>query len=67
MNYSADIQKLPRHFLPTGFTLTNWEVLEPFFKNLDERKINSLPELEQWLKDYSMDELWRNGRLGARA
>jgi len=24
-------------------------------------------DLEQWLKDYSMDELWRNGRLGARA
>ncbi len=23
-------------------------------------------DLDQWLKDYSMDELWRNGRLGAR-
>lgn len=22
--------------------------------------------LEQWLKDYSLDELWSNGRLGAR-
>jgi predicted ATPase len=22
--------------------------------------------LEQWLKDYTLDELWRNGRLGAR-
>jgi predicted ATPase len=22
--------------------------------------------LEQWLEDYSLDELWRNGRLGAR-
>ena len=23
--------------------------------------------LDQWLKEYSLDELWRNGRLGARA
>lgn len=23
-------------------------------------------DLDDWLKDYSMDELWRNGRLGAR-
>jgi predicted ATPase len=22
--------------------------------------------LEQWLEDYTLDELWRNGRLGAR-
>jgi predicted ATPase len=24
-------------------------------------------DLEEWLKDYSLDELWTNGRLGARA
>ena len=24
-------------------------------------------DLGDWLKDYSLDELWRNGRLGARA
>ncbi len=24
-------------------------------------------DLDQWLKDYSLDELWSNGRLGARA
>jgi predicted ATPase len=23
-------------------------------------------DLTQWLKDYSLDELWRNGRIGAR-
>jgi predicted ATPase len=22
--------------------------------------------IEQWLEDYTLDELWRNGRLGAR-
>jgi predicted ATPase len=24
-------------------------------------------DLDQWLKDYSLDELWRSGRIGARA
>src|SRR5258708_32284271 len=24
-------------------------------------------DLDDWLKDYSLDELWRNGRIGARA
>jgi predicted ATPase len=24
-------------------------------------------DLEEWLKDYSLDELWSNGRLGARS
>ncbi|HZO56762.1 MAG TPA: AAA family ATPase [Bryobacteraceae bacterium] len=24
-------------------------------------------DLDEWLKDYSLDELWRNGRMGARA
>jgi predicted ATPase len=24
-------------------------------------------DLGEWLDDYSLDELWRNGRIGARA
>jgi len=24
-------------------------------------------DLDEWLKDYSLDELWRNGRMGGRA
>jgi oligoendopeptidase F len=70
MNYSADIQKLPRHFLPKDFSVTNWEGLEPYFKNLDERKINSLLDLEQWLKDaseleavISEDACWRQIKM----
>ena len=70
MNYSADIQKLPRHFLPNNFSITNWEGLEPYFKNLDERKINSLADLEQWLKDaseleavISEDACWRQIKM----
>ena len=30
MNYSAEIKKLPRHFLPEDFDITDWEHLEPY-------------------------------------
>lgn len=53
MNYSADIEKLPRHFLPKDFTIKDWDSLEPYFKDLAERNIDSLPALEKWLKDVS--------------
>jgi oligoendopeptidase F len=66
MNYSADIQKLPRHFLPADFSITNWASLEPYFKELDERVLRSPADLEQWLKDtseleavISEDACWR--------
>lgn len=32
MNVSAAIKKLERHFLPEDFTITIWEVLEPYLK-----------------------------------
>jgi oligoendopeptidase F len=51
--YSANIKKLPRHFLPKDFTVTTWESLEPFFIDLLEREINSKEDLQQWLKDIS--------------
>ena len=70
MNYSADIKKLPRHFLPKDFVVSNWEGLEPFFKNLDKRTITSISELEQWLKDaseleavISEDACWRQIKM----
>ena len=70
MNYSADIIKLPRHFLPESLEIKNWEVLEPYFKNLDEREIKSKADLEQWLKDsseleaaISEDACWRQVRV----
>ena len=53
MDTTADIQKLPRNFLPENFTLTKWEDLEPYFIDLDKRKIDSLQALEKWLKDVS--------------
>lgn len=70
MNYSANIKKLPRHFLPEDFTISNWEGLEPYFTNLDKRAINSPNDLEQWLKDaseleavVSEDACWRQIKM----
>jgi len=70
MNYSADIKKLPRHFLPEDFIITDWKSLEPYFQKLDERTINSPVDLEQWLKDgseleavISEDACWRQIKM----
>ncbi len=70
MALSADIQKLRRHFVPVDFIVTNWDTLEPFFKNLADRPINSSSDLEQWLKDMSEmeaviseDACWRQIKM----
>ena len=70
MNLSAEIQKLPRTFLPEDFMLTNWEALEPYFKDLAERPIENKAALEKWLKDMSEleavvseDACWRQIRM----
>jgi oligoendopeptidase F len=55
MNYTADIKKVPRHFLPEDFTVTTWDNLEPYFKNLLDRPIKTEADLEKWL--YDMSEL----------
>ena len=70
MTYSADIKKLPRHFLPADFSITNWGSLEPYLKNLEEREISSVVDLEKWLKDaseieavISEDACWRQIKM----
>jgi oligoendopeptidase F len=70
MNYTAAIQPIPRHFLPKDFALSTWPELEPFFKDLQQRPINSKADLEQWLKDsseleaaISEDACWRQIRM----
>ena len=50
---SVDIQKIPRTFLPEDFKVTTWDKLEPYFKELLDRPLNSKKELEKWLKDIS--------------
>ena len=46
------ILKKPRLYIPHDLTIT-WESLEPLFKELVGRSINSIAELEKWLRDRS--------------
>ena len=52
---SADIKKIERKYIPEKLIVENWEVIEPYFKELLEREINSKNDLEKWLAD--MNEL----------
>lgn len=52
-NNTAAIEKLKRTFLPEDFIITDWEHLEPWFRELQNRVINSKEMLEGWLKDMS--------------
>lgn len=46
------IEKKLRKYIPQDLTIT-WDSLSPHFTELEEREINSVNELEQWLKDRS--------------
>ena len=68
--YTADIRKIPRHFVPANFVVTDWQSLEPWFKNLLERNIDTKESLEQWLLDQSEleavvseDACWRQIKM----
>ena len=70
MTLSADIKKLPRHFLPADFVLRDWASIAPFFEELAARPIDSVEALDQWLKDVSEleaaiseDACWRQIRM----
>lgn len=68
--YTADIQKTPRHFVSKEFMVTDWQNLEPYFKDLLERNIDSKELLEKWLHDLSEleavvseDACWRQIKM----
>jgi oligoendopeptidase F len=70
MNYSADIRKVERHFLPSEFVITDWNSLEPWYKNLLDRDIDTIGKYEDWLADFnemeaviSEDACWRQIRM----
>ena len=42
-----------RNFIPTSFTLSNWESVAPFYEDLISRNITTVAELEKWLIDRS--------------
>ncbi|MBU3714508.1 MAG: M3 family oligoendopeptidase [Ferruginibacter sp.] len=70
MNYSADIKKTARRFLPENFVVTDWTSLEPYFKDLLDRDISTLKNLTQFLHDQSElesvvseDACWRQIKM----
>jgi oligoendopeptidase F len=46
------LEKAKRNYLPKDLNM-DWDALEPIFSELLNRKINSVSELEKWLKDKS--------------
>ena len=46
------IHKKAKHYIPENLEM-KWEVLEPILIELRDRRISSLQELEQWLRDKS--------------
>ncbi|MEI8135826.1 MAG: M3 family oligoendopeptidase [Bacteroidota bacterium] len=44
---------MKRNFVKADFAVTTWELLKPYFIELQDRGINSVGELEKWLIDYS--------------
>lgn len=67
---TADIQKLPHHYLPKDFVLTDWASLEPYFIELSDRPLEDAEGLEKWLKDLSEleafiseDACWRQIKM----
>ncbi|MBS1605947.1 MAG: M3 family oligoendopeptidase [Bacteroidetes bacterium] len=70
MKPTAELTKPERHFLPEGFVLTDWQSLEPYFKDLDQRPLETRADLEKWLLDMSEleavvseDASWRQIRM----
>ncbi len=68
--YTADIKKLPRQYVPSDFKVTGWQQLEPFFKDLLDREINTKADLEIWLNNLSEleavvneDACWRQIKM----
>jgi oligoendopeptidase F len=70
MQYTANIKKPERHFLPEEFGVTDWAGLEPYFQDLDQRPLPTREALEKWLEDMSEldavtseDASWRQIRM----
>ncbi|GAC1416730.1 MAG: M3 family oligoendopeptidase [Flavisolibacter sp.] len=70
MQYTAQINSIPRNYLPDNFKITNWDALEPYFKELLDRTLPAIKDLEKWLKDLSEleavlgeDAAWRQIRM----
>jgi oligoendopeptidase F len=64
------LPKKERHFLPKTLIIDSWQKIEPFYKELSERPLNTPAELVKWMKDSSEleavvneDASWRYIRM----
>ncbi len=53
MSSTSDAREFPRQYVAAEADFGQWEVAEPYFKELAERPITTLAELEKWLIDTS--------------
>ena len=70
MMYTANIKKVERVYLPIDFVVSDWQNLEPYFKQLLDREIDSTEKLVLWLHDQSEleaavseDACWRQIKM----
>jgi oligoendopeptidase F len=68
--YTADIEKIPRKFLPQNFEISDWASLAPYFNTLQTATINGVADLEDWLQKLSElesviseDACWRQIKM----
>jgi len=54
MRSAAEIPVRPRRrFLPEELSFESWEALQPWLQKLLDQPVNSVAELEEWMKDFS--------------
>jgi oligoendopeptidase F len=70
MQYTANITSVPRSYLPQDFKISDWPSLEPYFRELLERPLQTKEDLESWLQNVSEleavvseDAAWRQIRM----
>lgn len=68
--YTAQIEKVKRNFLPEDFTVTTWDALQPYFEDLKSRELDTPEALKKWMADISEleavigeDACWRQIKM----
>ncbi len=63
---TAQPVKHPRVFLKQNSSISKWVDIEPYFQELNQRKLTSVEELEKWMRDRSELEAFVSEELGWR-
>src|SRR5580704_9754106 len=53
LDYEGLPREFPHRFLPEKIDLVEWNQIEGYFADLQNRKIGSVDDLRSWLDDYS--------------